>query len=272
MIVDTIARSPSLVEKVCQQLAGLARRDQQEGDGWLPTERELSVRMGVSRSVVREAMKRLEMQGLLEIRQGIGIKTVDKLHKPLTSAMELLVPDGEERLRQLVQIRLILEPHSAHLVATRAAEAQIKSLQIIHQRLVGAKDSESAVTADIDFHCGIATASGNQIAALLMVSLCDLLRASLMRGYNLVTTESAIREHGQILRAIVQRNPAAAARAMSRHIETTRAELSLKPRETGQATAFASTPNAKRPRPGTTRPRPGKAAQPPRRNSRASPG
>lgn len=241
MIVDAIARYPSLVEKVCQQLAGIARRDQQEDDGWLPTERELSLRMGVSRSVVREATKRLEMQGLLEIRQGIGTKTVDKLHKPLTSAMELLVPDEEERLRQLVQIRLILEPQSAHLVAERATDAQLERLQEIHQRLIEAKDSESAVAADIQFHCGIATASGNQIAALLMVSLCDLLRASLMRGYSLVTTESAIREHGLILRAITQPDPAAAARAMSRHIETTRTELSLKPRQ--GKTAVGSAPS-----------------------------
>jgi GntR family transcriptional repressor for pyruvate dehydrogenase complex len=271
MIVDTIARSPSLVEKVCQQLAGIARRDQQEDDGWLPTERELSLRMGVSRSVVREATKRLEMQGLLEIRQGIGIKTVDKLHKPLTSAMELLVPDEEERLRQLVQIRLILEPQSAHLVAERATDAQIERLQGIHQRLVEAKDSASATAADIQFHCGIATASGNQIAALLMVSLCDLLRASLMRGYSLVTTESAIREHGLILRAITQRDPAAAARAMSRHIETTREELSLEQRNAGPASGASTAPKPKNSPRGPTRDRPLKAVTTPQRKKSRTP-
>lgn len=243
MIVDAIARSPSLVEQVCQRLAELARRDQKEDDGWLPTERELSTQLGVSRSVVREAMKRLEMQGLLEIRQGIGIKTVDKLHKPMTSAMELLVPDAEERLRQLVQIRLVLEPENARRVAEHATAAQLAKLQATHQRLIAAKDSATAVAADIEFHCGIATASGNQIAALLMVSLCDLLRASLMRGYSLVTTESAIREHGLILQAMIDRNASAAARAMSRHIETTRAELSLKPR---RAKAAASAPSDRR--------------------------
>lgn len=231
MTLDAVIRSPSLVEKVCQQLAGLARRDQQTDDGWLPTERELSAQLGVSRSVVREATKRLEMQGLLEIRQGIGTKVVDMLHKPLTSTLELLVPDEEERLRQLVEIRSMMEPENARLAAERSTAAQIAALQAAHQQLVEACDFQSAIKADIAFHRAIATGSGNQIAALLMVSLSDFLQASLSRGYRRVTTESAVREHAQILKAIARRTPAAAARAMMKHIQTTREELALKPRK-----------------------------------------
>ena len=225
MLVETIARPPSLVEKVCQQLAGLARQDQREDDGWLPTERELSTRLGVSRSVVREAVKRLEMQGLLEIRQGIGIRVVDMLHKPLTSALELLVPEQEERLRQLVEIRFMVEPENARLAAARATVAQIRALRAAHRRLVEAGNPAAAVLADLEFHRGIATASGNQIAGLLLISLSDLLQASLALGYRTVTTESAIQEHAVILRAVARRDPAAAARAMRKHIFTTRGEL-----------------------------------------------
>ncbi|MBI5799427.1 MAG: FadR family transcriptional regulator [Verrucomicrobia bacterium] len=230
MVIDAISRSPSLVEKVCQKLAGLARRDQQEDDGWLPTERELSTRLGVSRSVVREATKRLEMQGLLEIRQGIGIRVVDMLHKPLTSAIELLLPAQEERLRQLVEVRLMIEPENARLAAERAASAQVRRLQSAHKRLVEAGEAKAAVLADLEFHRIIATASGNQIGGLLLISLSDLLQASLARGYRIVTTESAIKEHAAILRAIEQRDPAGAARAMVKHIHTTRNELGLTPR------------------------------------------
>ena len=91
MTLDVIARPPSLVEKVCNQLAQIVRRDRHEDDGWLPTERELSEQLGVSRSVVREATKRLESQGLVEIQHGIGIKAVDKLHKPLNGSLALLI-------------------------------------------------------------------------------------------------------------------------------------------------------------------------------------
>ena len=117
MTLATIARPPSLVEKVCDQLAGIIRREQDEDDGWLPTERELSAQLGVSRSVVREAAKRLESQGLIEIQHGIGIKAVDKLHKALNGSLAMLIPDAEERLRQLNETRLAIEPESARLAA-----------------------------------------------------------------------------------------------------------------------------------------------------------
>lgn len=227
MIVDAIARPPSLVEKVCQSLAAIARRDLQEDDGWLPTERELSAQLGVSRSVVREATKRLEQQGLLEIRQGLGIRTVNHLHKPLTGALELLVPDATERLRQLIEVRLMVEPENARLTAQRATEAQIRALRAVHETLVQAQSFEASVMADMEFHRMLAVLSGNQIAALLLQSLSELLQASLNHGYQRVTPATAIKQHATIVKAIEQRDGAAAARAMHRHLITAREDLGL---------------------------------------------
>jgi GntR family transcriptional repressor for pyruvate dehydrogenase complex len=229
MQLAAIPRSPSLVDQVCRQLAGLLRDAQAEGDQWLPTERHLSAKLGVSRSVVREATKRLEMQGLVEVHHGIGIKAVNHLHKPLSSAVELLVPEEDERLRQLVEIRLCMEPQNARLAAHRSEKARLKLLSDTHRQLVEAADIEAAVRADMDFHCNIAVASGNHISTLLMLALCDLLRASLVRGYSRVTTDSAILEHGRILQAITQGDGDGAAKAMAKHIHTTQDELSLKP-------------------------------------------
>lgn len=229
MQIHAVVRSPSLVEKVCAQLAPLVRRSRTAADGRLPTERELAVQLGVSRSVVREAIKRLEVQGVLEVRHGVGIHAVDNLHKPLTGALELLVADEAERLRQLVEIRFCLEPQNARRAAELATEPQRRRLREAYERLVAVGDVDAAVQADLDFHHAVAAASNNWIAALLMASLCDLLRASLTRGYRRVTTESAVREHGRILRAILDRDAAAAERAMTRHIRTTLDELALSP-------------------------------------------
>ena len=67
----------SLVEQVCDQLAELIRRHQPgSADSSLPAERRLAEQFGVSRQVVREAIKRLELQGLLEVRQGSGVRTL----------------------------------------------------------------------------------------------------------------------------------------------------------------------------------------------------
>jgi DNA-binding FadR family transcriptional regulator len=228
MTLDTISRPPSLVEKVCQSLAAIARRDRQEDDGWLPTERELSAQLGVSRSVVREAAKRLELQGLLEIRQGSGMKVVDKLHKPLSSAVHMLVPDEKQRLVQLTEVRLALEPENARLAAERATATELKQLKAAHERLKNCQDFETQVLADMEFHCLIAEASGNKIGSLLMQSLSDLLQTSLSHGYRLVTKDQAVADHGKILDATLARNASAAATAMKNHLLHARDDLGLK--------------------------------------------
>ena len=120
MTLSAIARPASLVEDVCQRLATEIRAERNGGDGWLPPERQLAEQLGVSRTVIREATKRLELQGLIEVQHGIGIKVVDKLHKPLNGSLALLIPDTADRLRQLVEVRLLVEPEVARLAARLA--------------------------------------------------------------------------------------------------------------------------------------------------------
>src|SRR5882757_11174952 len=109
MNFSNLNRSTSLVEEVCRKLAQQPRRTS-TGNRRLPPERKLAEQLGVSRTVVREATKRLELQGLLEVRHGIGIQIVDRLHAPLSGSLALLLPDGKDRLRKLIEVRLIIEP------------------------------------------------------------------------------------------------------------------------------------------------------------------
>jgi DNA-binding FadR family transcriptional regulator len=227
MTFDTIDRPPSLVEKVCQSLATLARQSMTDDDRWLPTERDLASQLGVSRSVVREATKRLEQQGLLEIRQGLGTRTVNRLHKPLSDSLHLLVPDETERLRQLIEVRLMVEPGNARLAAERATAEQIAALSNAHHHLINATSAIDSVAADMAFHRALAVASGNQIAGLLLHSLSDILQASLQLGYGRVAPKRAIAEHAAILDGIERHDPAAAAEAMHQHLLTARTDLGL---------------------------------------------
>ncbi len=218
-------QSPSLVDTVSRRIITLARN---HATARLPTERDMSAQFGVSRSVVREAAKRLELQGLLEIRQGSGMKVVDKLHKPLSSAVHMLVPDEKQRLVQLTEVRFALEPENARLAAERASATELKQLKAAHERLKSCQDFETQVLADMEFHCLIAEVSGNKIGSLLMQSLSDLLQTSLSHGYRLVTKDQAVTDHGKILDAILARNATAAAAAMKNHILHASDDLGLK--------------------------------------------
>ena len=228
MTLDAIARPPSLVEKVCDQLAKIIRHDQEEDDGWLPTERELSAQLGVSRSVVREAAKRLESQGLVEIQHGVGIKAVDKLHKPLNGSLALLIPDAEERLRQLNETRMAIEPESARLAAENATPAQLRTLSRIHQQLIDAPNNAHAIEVDMAFHRALAEASGNLMFRLILDSLAEIGLASRQRTIGRVGKFTGVEHHGAILEAVERGDAEAAAAAMRHHITCAGEDMKLR--------------------------------------------
>jgi GntR family transcriptional repressor for pyruvate dehydrogenase complex len=161
------------------------------------------------------------------VKHGVGTKVVDKLHKPLNGSLALLIPDDKERLRQLIQVRFMLEPENARLAAENASAAQIRKLRTALKQLEDAVDFETAVVADMTFHRELAAASGNQIVTLLLHSLSELIQTSLSRGYSRTSTTNAVRQHAAVLDAIEKRDPTAAAKAMREHLITAEADLAL---------------------------------------------
>ena len=228
MTFTALNRPTSLVESVCAQLAALIRSEKSADERWLPAERLLAEQLGVSRTVVREATKRLEQQGMLEIQHGAGIKIVDKLHKPLNGALNTLVPDEKDRITQLIEVRLALEPENARYAAQRGTATQLKTLKACHERFETAESFAEQVQADMDFHCLLAEASGNRIASLLIQSLSELLQASLTHGYNRVTKDQAVKDHAAVLAAVLKHDGDAAATAMKAHLLNARDDLGIK--------------------------------------------
>lgn len=218
MNISTLRRPVSLVEGVCQQLAAIIRGDTSTHERWLPAERSLAEQLGVSRTVVREATKRLEQQGMLEIQHGTGIKVVDKLHRPLSESLSLLIPGMAERLRQLNETRLSIEPQAAALAAQRASAAQIEGMLDIQTQLDAAPDNAAAIAADIAMHHAIADASGNLIYRLILDSLAELSFTSRLRTIGRIGKSAAVEHHAQILQAIRRRDPEAALEHMRTHI------------------------------------------------------
>lgn len=218
MNITTLRRPASLVEGVCQQLAELIRGASADEERWLPAERSLAEKLGVSRTVVREATKRLEQQGLLEIQHGNGIKVVDRLHRPLNDSLSLLIPDVAERLQQLNETRLSIEPDAAAFAAQRASKEQLRTLRRIQTQLENAPDNSSAIEADIAAHHAIADASGNLIYRLILDSLAELGIASRLRTIGRIGKQTAIEHHARILDAIERHDADAAHKAMREHI------------------------------------------------------
>jgi len=227
MNITTLQRPASLVEGVCQQLAELIRGGSADEERWLPAERSLAEKLGVSRTVVREATKRLQQQGMLEIQHGNGIKVVDKLHRPLNDSLTLLIPDMADRLQQLNETRLSIEPDAAAFAAQRATKEQIRTLRRIQTQLEKAPDNAVAIEADIAAHHAIADASGNLIYRLILDSLAEIGIASRLRTIGRIGKQTAIEHHAKILDAIERHDPIAASEAMQMHIRAAGEDMDL---------------------------------------------
>lgn len=218
MSIAAIDRPPSLVEKVRSQLADLLRSDTSGRDVWLPAERELAQQLRVSRSVVREATKRLESQGLVEIQHGIGIRAVDRLHRPLNDSLSLLIPEETARMQALIEARLSIEPDAAAFAAERASMEQLDGLARIQKQLETAPDDNASVEADCAFHHCLAEASGNLIYRLVLDSLAELGKAGRLRSISRVGNGPALQQHAGILEAVRARKPKLARSRMRNHI------------------------------------------------------
>lgn len=235
MNINALERPASLVERVCQQLSEFIRCGNSEEERWLPGERSLAEKLGVSRTVVREATKRLEQQGMLEIQHGTGIKIVDRLHRPLNDSLSLLIPDMADRLQQLNEARLCIEPDAAALAAKGATMEQIRTLRRLQTQLENAPDNAAAIEADIAAHHAIADASGNRIYRLILDSLAELGVTSRLRTIGRIGKETAIKHHAAILVAIENRDSEAARAAMRIHILAAGQDMELSALKTRKA-------------------------------------
>lgn len=230
MQLTPLKPAATLVEQVCTELARQLRETPEEDAGKLPPERVMAERLGVSRTVLREATKRLELQGLIEIRHGSGIRAVNQLHRPLSGALALLLPELPERLRQLVEARSAIEPEIARLAALRAKASDVKLLRVAHERMVNAQDETEAVEADIDFHRALAVVAGNEILKLTLESLADLGRESRRVTIGNVGQQRAIDHHAAVLAAVAAHDSDAAAEAMRHHLDEAGRDLNAKTR------------------------------------------
>ncbi|QEO13357.1 FadR family transcriptional regulator [Agromyces intestinalis] len=171
----------------------------------LPPEKELSERLGLSRSSLREAVKALEVIRVLDVRRGDGTYVTSLEPRLLLEAMSFVVDlHDDQSILEILAVRRILESAASSLAARQADAAVIAQLREVVAGVDHAADVESLVAHDLEFHRGIAEATGNAYLASLIDSLSShTVRARIWRG---ITQENVVdrtlQEHHAILDAI----------------------------------------------------------------------
>jgi GntR family transcriptional repressor for pyruvate dehydrogenase complex len=222
-LIEPVRRS-RIYEHIVQQIRALIREGRWAPGDQIPPERELAERFRVSRTSVREALRALEMQGVIDSRQGGGtfVRTADTetLVPPLAAA----ILRGRRELAEVLEVRELIEPGIARRAAERATDEHVSELEsLLDKQRQCIEAGRSFVDEDTAFHYTLARAADNHILLRLHNVILDLLRESRQSYLHVPDRpQTSLRGHEAILRAVRTRDAEAAYAASLEHITEVR--------------------------------------------------
>jgi GntR family transcriptional repressor for pyruvate dehydrogenase complex len=214
-------RRTRIPDEIANRIRALIVAGTFKPDEPLPSERDLAKRMRVSRSSVRDAIRRLEVVGLLETRHGQGTflheLSVDNLVTPMASVLTF----NRARQDDLIDVRRVFEPAVAGMAAIRATASELGEIdRVLAEQRRKARAGEPTIGEDTAFHDALARATHNPVIVGIMETLNDLLiesrqRTLERRGRPL----QSLRGHEAVFDALRRKDSDAAAREMREHID-----------------------------------------------------
>ncbi len=203
------------------QLRSMIRQGALKHGDRLASERDLAERFKVSRSSVREAIRSLELQGLVVSKRGSGTFINTENADSVVALMAASLNTGGEALSDIFEMRRVLEPAIAALAAVRATEEDVARLaEILEEQQRQIDSGETGVEADTDFHFALAAATHNSALNMLVSAVEDILQQS--RDQSLQEPgrpQRSLDSHRQILEIIRNGDGKGAQQAMDHHLE-----------------------------------------------------
>lgn len=190
----------------------------QPGDR-LPTEKELTATLGVSRNILREALKSLEAVGLIQIKVGDGMYVSDFDYSSVVTHISFALARNGQELEHFLQARLIIEVGALDLVVERLTDADIEMLEKHNANVKNAGNVEERAEADLEFHRYLLAIAGNPVLNEFGTFLAMFFTEtqSLTDRHSTQITASA---HGALIEALRSRDAELAKDIMRKHILT----------------------------------------------------
>jgi GntR family transcriptional repressor for pyruvate dehydrogenase complex len=212
-------------ELIADQLLGEIGTRLHPGDTF-PTERELTESFKVGRSSVREGLRMLESRGVIR-SVGNGTFVVAELRSPLNRSLALLLSLEEGNLRELYELRRMLEGEAAALAAARRSDEDLASMAAaVDDMAQDLDDRDGYASADVRFHVAVAAATGNRVALHAMHAIRELLERALEQVYGIPGSAArSLEEHREILGAIRAGDAEEARGRMRRHLTRVEQEI-----------------------------------------------
>jgi GntR family transcriptional regulator, transcriptional repressor for pyruvate dehydrogenase complex len=215
--------SHRLSDELADRLLDAIREQGLQPGDRLPSEREIGERYGVSRTVVREAVRNLAGRNVVRTRRGASPTVAAFPASAVSSSMSLYLRGHTRTIsyEKVHEVRVAIETEMAAHAARRATHVGVAHLREQHEHIGTLVDAgESIAEADLEFHRELARIADNTLFLVVLDSIVDLLldvrRATLLLPE---TPQLAHTLHGTILAAVADRNPERARLAMRHHLD-----------------------------------------------------
>jgi GntR family transcriptional repressor for pyruvate dehydrogenase complex len=217
----------ALTDEAIERIKGMIVSGELRPGDRLPKEADLAIRLGISRSSLREAVRALSLIRVLDVRQGDGTYVTSLRPEVLLDTVGFVLDfHSDDSVLHLLDVRRILEPAATAMAARTMTDAEIEALGDLTAAIGEAPAADDVdglkelIAADLEFHRRIAAGSGNPVLASLIESLsAPTLRARVWRG---LTQENAaqrtVEQHQAIHRALAAREPEVARAWATVHI------------------------------------------------------
>ena len=224
-----MVKEKRLSDSVSEDILAMITIEKRFGPGdKIPNENELSEELGVSRTTLREAIRILATNGVVEIKRGCGTFVSEHM---TDISMEALKPLSEAKMdaRDLYEIRLIFEPEAAFLAATRATDTEMKRiLNFGSQVEEKIKKGEDRTEVEQGFHNAIARATHNEFMNQLMPVIYRAIdKGVILSNQKELAVQDTLPDHRMIMEFLEARNAQGAKSAMKIHILHAMKELEI---------------------------------------------
>lgn len=219
----TPIKNTKVYEQVINQIKTMIQDGTLKRGDKLPSERDLVEQLGVSRASIREALRVLEIVGLVECKQGEGnfIRSTfqDSLFEPL-SIMFML---NECKLEEIFDLRKVMEIETAALAAKEVTDNELREMGDLINEMKLSEDEDERVKLDRNFHYKIAQASRNFLIVSILNTVSTLMDSFIKDARrNIINNQHKDiidEQHERVLNGLKNRNPGEAAEAMRIHME-----------------------------------------------------
>jgi GntR family transcriptional repressor for pyruvate dehydrogenase complex len=221
-LFEQVELEARLSDRVADRLAeSILTRELRPGDR-LPSERELGEQFGVSRTVIREAVRSLAGRGIIEARVGRGLSVAAVPAETVRESMNFFLrarPSWD--YRKVHEVRLLVETEVAGMAAERATDGELERMRQACEAMAAVVDEpDKATESDLEFHRALAAATHNDLVSIMLDAIADSLIWIRRETFGPTgRTRRALASHREILDRIVARDPSGARKAMAWHLD-----------------------------------------------------